>query len=208
MKTEIDNNGIRMDAIEQGSQTPPESAIAGLAEQLNIYHLETAATAVESIRKVALNSDDPQARVNAVGVLGEFASLYPQPLNDEKVPILRDLQERTREQIAAIAFGSAEMEVRLAAVQGLAKSLTIPATNEDRHQNTAQLIAIIGSVSNDNAVKNEAISALARYASLVDSGKDRLGPKYSYMETQNYANTAIAAVSKPVVASPSAPALP
>lgn len=205
MTTEVINNRINMDAPEQGNQTPPEVAIEGLANQLNVDHLDTARSATDAIQKAAFNSDNPAVRIAAIGKLSDFASRTPYA-GTNRPNLLQELQFHAREKVAAIAFGSVQAEVRLAAVDGLAKSLEIPASVEEKHDNTIQLIAILGSTTSDNGVKNAAITALSKYATVK---RDAIyGMNYSYPESQNYANVATSIVSNPAATPASAPVLP
>ncbi len=185
-------------AVEQSNPTPPEFAVEQLAKQLTIDNLVTVPSALNAIQKAALNTENTNVRLKAVSELTKFAGIQPRESGNSDVTKLRFAQNQAREKIAAIAFGSEDVAVRLVAILGLGKSLDVAASPEGHHQNTLQLIAILGRVTADNDVKNAAIAVLSEY-----SARDRRGVGRGYYgstvhpDSQIYANTAVGVVSKP-----------
>lgn len=198
MTAEIPHNQ-NMDNGEQGQPNPPEFAVDQLVKQLSVDHLSTVSTALDAIQKAALNSDNTNVRLKAITGLSNFAAIGPH-LHPQNISGLKSAQARAREKIAAIAFGSDQEAVRLGAVLGLGKSLNIPATIGEGHQNTIQLIAIIASTTPNNDIKNAAIALLSNYSSRnrgIDMGIGGYYGSLVHEESQKYANRAIGVVSKP-----------
>lgn len=188
-----------MDSNESGNPPPPEFAVDQLVKQLNREHLDTAPSAIDALQKAALNSDNLEVRLKAIKALGDFTSMPTTEAGYSAIMEFRSIQAKARDKIAAIAFGSDQKEVRLAAIWGLSKSLNVPVLEDEGHQNTIQLIAIIGSTTPDNNVKNEAIAVLSGYSARKNSGGGYHG-SVTHSESQNYANAAVGVVSKPAPA--------
>ncbi len=180
---------------EHETISPSENAINQLRGQLRLENTETAVTAIEGIKRAAINSDDFTVQVLGIEALSNFAAQSDFSINYHTQQ--REAQDIARDRVAAIAFSTEQQDVQVAAIRGLSRGFSTPDLKwADSHRGIVQYITLLGVRTHDPVVKNEAITALSEYA-----GKQRNGGGYfgssADKDTQNVANIATGVITKP-----------
>lgn len=152
-----------MTIVEAKAQSQ-QSIFEQLGSRLNSSEPKEADSVIHNITAAALRVEDPAMKVEALSVLGDYASSQFEQTDKLEDLVKQKAQITARYQILAISLVSGHNElVQAAGVEQLARGLNMDSSDSSNNRMIIQAIGMIADYTKDTSVRLKAMEHIATY---------------------------------------------